>query len=328
MLEVVGSSGRAHVEEPGAVHSTLEYTIGMTIWESGRESGLLDEIRAGRKTIEGRLAKGKFAEYRLDDVVKLRRDIRGKDGVLRDGDSDTLRVKIVGIRRYDTFLEMVQTEGYEKVIPAAQSAEEAAAEYDKYYSIEDQAQHGVLAIEIAPCISAEEWDEIYAEGDDFMRLSDADVQQLAGFVPSGTPRTALDVGCGAGRLVRQLRAVGFAAVGVDPSEQAIARARRDDADGEYVVGDITAIGGVYGVITCQLVYAFVEGKEQFLRDVAERLDPSGFFVMIAPTHDRPISKKKIVQVDRTMLLHQLRGQFRVIHKQQTKLGLLVVCRPR
>ena len=58
----------------------------MKTWESGRESGLLDEIIAGRKTIEGRLNRGKFAEYQPGDQVWLRRDYRDKQGVLRDGE--------------------------------------------------------------------------------------------------------------------------------------------------------------------------------------------------------------------------------------------------
>jgi ASC-1-like (ASCH) protein len=121
----------------------------MTIWESGRESGLLDDIIAGRKTIEGRLKRGKFAEYRVDDVIKLRRDIRDESGVLHDGEPDQARVKIVGIREYSDFLSMCRSEGYERVIPSAKSVETAASEYNKFYSAEHQAEYGVLAIEVA-----------------------------------------------------------------------------------------------------------------------------------------------------------------------------------
>ncbi len=59
-------------------------------------------------------------------------------------------VKIVAIRKYTTFLEMVHAEGFKNVIPSASSADEAADEYNKYYSAQDQARYGVLAIEIAP----------------------------------------------------------------------------------------------------------------------------------------------------------------------------------
>lgn len=121
----------------------------MTVWESGRESGLLDDIIAGRKTIEGRLNRGKFAEYRPGDSIKLRRDIRDEHGVLHDGEPDAARVKVIAVREYPDFLTMVTTEGYEKVIPSAYSAEAAADAYNTFYSAADQAAYGVLAIEVA-----------------------------------------------------------------------------------------------------------------------------------------------------------------------------------
>lgn len=124
----------------------------MTIWESGRESGLLDAIIDRSKTIEGRLKKGKFADYRVGDTVKLRRDYRDEQGVLHDGEPDAARVEIIAIREYPTFLAMVRAEGFEAVIPGAASAEAAAAEYDKYYSAEDQAYYGVLGIQIQPVL--------------------------------------------------------------------------------------------------------------------------------------------------------------------------------
>lgn len=118
------------------------------VWQSGRESDLLDDIIAGRKTVEGRLNKGKFAKYRIGDTVALRRDYRDADGVLHDGVSDAARVRIVAIRHYPTFLAMVNTEGYQRVIPSAASAQAAADEYNKFYSAEDQSHYGVLGIEI------------------------------------------------------------------------------------------------------------------------------------------------------------------------------------
>ena len=39
----------------------------MKTWHSGRESQLLDEMIAGRKTIEGRLNREKFADYAVGD---------------------------------------------------------------------------------------------------------------------------------------------------------------------------------------------------------------------------------------------------------------------
>ena len=120
----------------------------MTVWESGRESALLDEIIAGRKTIEGRLNRGKFAEYRPGDIVKLRRDYRDEAGALQDGEPDAVRVEVVAIRQYHDFFSMIEAEGYQRVIPYARSARAAADEYNNYYSAKDQATHGVLAVEV------------------------------------------------------------------------------------------------------------------------------------------------------------------------------------
>jgi len=116
----------------------------MTVWSSGRESRLLDDIIAGRKTIEGRLNRDKFAQYKAGDIVFLRRDKRG------DGEPDAARVEVIAVRHYPNFISMVTNEGYEKVIPFAKSAQEAADEYNKYYSATDQAQYGVLAVEVRP----------------------------------------------------------------------------------------------------------------------------------------------------------------------------------
>ncbi len=82
----------------------------MTVWESGRESALLDEIIAGRKTVEGRLNRGKFAEYRPGDIVKLRRDYRDEAGALQDGEPDAVRVEVLAIRQYHDFFSMIEAE--------------------------------------------------------------------------------------------------------------------------------------------------------------------------------------------------------------------------
>lgn len=118
----------------------------MTQWESGRESHWLDEIIAGRKTIEGRLNKGKFAQYCVGDTVSLRRDYRNEAGELIDGEPDAARVEIIAIRRYASFLEMITAEGIKNVLPGYETAEAGAKEYEHYYSKEDQKKYGVLAI--------------------------------------------------------------------------------------------------------------------------------------------------------------------------------------
>jgi ASC-1-like (ASCH) protein len=118
-----------------------------TTWESGRESHLLDEIIAGRKTIEGRLNRGKFALYKPGDRVWLRRDYRDENGELQNGEPHQVLVEVLAVRKYNSSLEMVTSEGYTRVMPRAESAEAAAKDYDEYYSPKEQATYGVLGIE-------------------------------------------------------------------------------------------------------------------------------------------------------------------------------------
>ena len=120
----------------------------MNTWESGRESHLLDQIIAGLKTIEGRLNRDKFSQYKIGDLIWLRRDIRDNDGILHDGELHVAQVKIIDIRHYKTFLELTTKENFRNVIPDAKDAISAADEYNKFYSKSDQDRYGVLAIEI------------------------------------------------------------------------------------------------------------------------------------------------------------------------------------
>jgi ASC-1-like (ASCH) protein len=125
-----------------------------SIYTSGRESGLLDDIIAGRKTVEGRLNKGKFKLYKTGDIILLRRDYRDEQGRLQDGGTIDAKVIVVSVKKYESFYEMAKTEGYKKLIPSAKSITETAEEYNKYYSSEDQAKYGVLAIRIQLIIDA------------------------------------------------------------------------------------------------------------------------------------------------------------------------------
>lgn len=133
------------------IYLILKYDIlnnSMNTWESGRESNLLDDIIAGRKTIEGRLNKSKFAEYRISDQIWLRRDYRDENGILHDGEPHVALVEIIDIVHYKSFLEMTTVEDYKTIIPYTNSARQAANEYNKYYPVSDQNKFGVLAIKI------------------------------------------------------------------------------------------------------------------------------------------------------------------------------------
>ena len=149
-MTCMGSQNKILEQNPGDYsYGASCYNKSMKVWESGRETELLDDIIAGRKTIEGRLNKGKFAEYAVGDIVGLRRDYRDESGLLHDGERNAVHVKVVAIRKYKTFLDMTKTENYKQIIPSATNALTAARVYEKYYSADDQRKYGVLAVEIA-----------------------------------------------------------------------------------------------------------------------------------------------------------------------------------
>ncbi len=298
----------------------------MNTWESGRESGLLDDIIAGRKTIEGRLNKGKFSDYVPGDKIWLRRDYRDESGALQDGEPRQALVEITAIRHYKSMIDMVQAEGYAQVIPSAASAREAAAEYDKYYSLDDQERYGVLAIQIA-VVPHTKWDDWYSEGIDYGQIKDSMVTYFAGRIDEKPNRKALDIGCGTGRLTRQLKDNGFIVTGIDPAQIAIAKAVRLDNEIDYRVGEIDVVEGeVFDLIMCKLVYKFVDDKRDFLRRVKECLDNSGRFILMTPTLDRIISGKPGICVDRAQLLEEIEPFFIIENQQELPVGLMLELR--
>ena len=97
--------------------------------------------------------------------------------------------------------------------------------------------------------------------------------------------TALDFGCGTGRSTRFLRGLGFDAIGVDISEEMIARARELDPSGDYRLipgDDMTALPRA-GFDLIQSAFTFdnipgMETKLRLFRDLRALLKPGGIFV--------------------------------------------------
>lgn len=300
----------------------------MAIWESGRESGLLDDIIAGRKTIEGRLNRDKFARYQPGDRVWLRRDYRDDAGTLQNGEQKQAIVEVVAIRKYASSLEMVTAEGYERVMPDASSPTDAAAGYDKYYSSEDQAKYGVLAIEFA-VIPRNRWDDSYDADFDYKQMKDSVVEEYVKLATAAPQMRALDIGCGTGRMTRQLKSTGCIVTGIDPSQRAVAKAMSQDPEIDYRVGGIETVEGeVFHVITCKLVYAFIEDKVEFLNRVHASLASGGVFILITPTLDRDIFNKPKICVDRSQLLDEVSVDFVIESQRELPLGLCLALRPK
>jgi ubiquinone/menaquinone biosynthesis C-methylase UbiE len=99
-------------------------------------------------------------------------------------------------------------------------------------------------------------------------------------------RLTLDVGCGEGRVTRDLRELGHTAVGVDSSERMLVAAREADPGGDYLLADAAALPFPDGC--ADLVVAFmslmdVDDMHSAARELARVLEPGGR-VAVAVVH--------------------------------------------
>jgi len=86
--------------------------------------------------------------------------------------------------------------------------------------------------------SARAWIADMGERGDYGREFVLDAPMLAR-VRAGGFRDALDVGCGEGRFCRMFAAHGAKAVGIDPTEALIDKARRRDPAGSLLTSNLT-----------------------------------------------------------------------------------------
>ena len=93
-----------------------------------------DFIASGRKTVEGRLNRGIFRKIMPDDIIMWKNN------------ESIFETIVTHIKSYDSFKEMIEDQKLENVLPEIATIGEGEAIYFKYYSKEDEAEHGVVAI--------------------------------------------------------------------------------------------------------------------------------------------------------------------------------------
>jgi len=98
-------------------------------------------------------------------------------------------------------------------------------------------------------------------------------------------KAAVDFGCGTGRSTRFLQQCGFDAVGIDISEQMIAKARQIDPAGDYRLikdGDFSQFkAAAYSVVLCAFTFDNIAGvgkKIALFRGLGSLLDVGGCIV--------------------------------------------------
>ncbi|MGW3974595.1 class I SAM-dependent methyltransferase [Streptomyces ardesiacus] len=140
----------------------------------------------------------------------------------------------------------------------------------------------------ASTAAAAYWEPLWAAGRRYRQLEDTENQLLGDHLGPGRARPALDIGCGDGALARRLAQLGYRTTGIDCSPSAIAlAAAKAPGPGRVPLWqcmDITTddLGTLpepaYAVITCRLVYRWIDDKPAFLDRVRRLLAPGGICV--------------------------------------------------
>ena len=129
---------------------------------------------------------------------------------------------------------------------------------------------------------------------------------LYGLLPPPSGLT-LDVGCGEGRVSRELRGRGYDVHGFDASKTLVEEARRADPDGRYDVARIDALpveDGAAQLVVCVNVLPHIHDLESAVRELARVLGPGGR-LLIGTIH--PVAQAGTFDEERGEL--RLRGYF-------------------
>ncbi|MFG2978871.1 class I SAM-dependent methyltransferase [Streptomyces sp. NPDC048331] len=168
----------------------------------------------------------------------------------------------------------------------------------------------------APTTAATYWEPLWSQGRRYRQPDDAEHRLLDQHLGAGHNRTALDIGCGDGSLARRLADLGYRTTGIDCSPTAIALAAAQNPGRgrvpawqrlDFTTDDLTALPEpAYAVITCRLVYRWIDDKAAFLHRVHRLLVPGGVFWVVAEIAGRrkstdPLQSLGITPADAELL---------------------------
>ena len=97
-------------------------------------------VKNGKKIIEGRLNKGSFSEFKVNDIIEWFNDDGGK--------KRKIRTKIISIGHYKTFENMIRKERLKNTLPEQSLIKNGAQVYYQFYSKTDEKKYGVLAFRL------------------------------------------------------------------------------------------------------------------------------------------------------------------------------------
>ena len=97
-------------------------------------------ILLGLKTIEGKKNKGRFKDMKIGEIIKWHNE--------DFNETRSFFTKIIRKTEYDTFKEMLETEGINKCLPGFKDIDSGLNVYYKYNTKEEENEFKVLAIEL------------------------------------------------------------------------------------------------------------------------------------------------------------------------------------
>ncbi|WP_330334721.1 class I SAM-dependent methyltransferase [Streptomyces sp. NBC_00536] len=141
------------------------------------------------------------------------------------------------------------------------------------------------------------WEPLWAGGRRYRQLDGPENRLMGEYLGPGRGRPALDIGCGDGTLTRHLHhQLGYRATGIDCSPSALALAAAQDSPEKpgplwrcvnVGANDLTCLpDSAYAVITCRLVYRWIDDKAAFVNRVRRLLVPGGTFWVVAEVAGR------------------------------------------
>lgn len=95
-------------------------------------------------------------------------------------------------------------------------------------------------------------------------------------------KKVLDVGCGTGRTIGDLKKAGAKVVGVDPSEEMLKIAKKKFSDIEMIAGEIENLpceNESFDVVVALFVIAHLKTLDKAFREIYRVLKPGGVFIV-------------------------------------------------
>ncbi|MDO8507694.1 MAG: ASCH domain-containing protein [bacterium] len=110
----------------------------MSFYKSHRQEPHFSNVKEGKKVIEVRLRKGKYAEVKAGDIFEVQ----------RPDESESFRVKVVGTTYYNSFKKMAENENFKEIIPEAKDVSDVVKACREFYSEEQEKEFGVVALRV------------------------------------------------------------------------------------------------------------------------------------------------------------------------------------